>query len=172
MKISNAILFQLNWFACVIGGTFWGTITITMLVVAVVVAAMISPCATRAALRADFVVILIMGTVGWIIESVWIKFGLLDYGITSVPIWIALLWVGVGLTINHSLSFLGSRPVMGAIFAGLAAPASYLAGEHFGAVRVLMNFGLVPISLCWGLLFYLVFKYAYFDPKEIYESFD
>ena len=70
-------------------------------------------------------------SIGFCLDTLWIRVGVLDYAGASVaPVWIVLLWVGVGLSVNHSLAPFGARPWVGGLLAGLTAPVSYLGGER------------------------------------------
>jgi hypothetical protein len=109
----------------------------------------------------DLVLASVAAVVGFLLETVWIRAGVLDYaGAVVAPAWIVLLWVGVGLTVNHSLAFLQRRPWLGGAMAGATAPLSYLAGERFGAVVVPDPWLLAAVSAAWFLLFALGFALA------------
>jgi hypothetical protein len=155
-NLVNAVLFQAAWFACVIGGardvSLWG-------MVAVVGLAGYSLHARTAG--RDLVLASVAAVVGFLLETVWIRSGVLVYGGALVaPVWIVLLWVGVGLTINHSLSMFKPRPWLGGLLAGTSAPLSYLAGERFGAVSIPDPWLLAVVSAIWFLLFSLAFTLA------------
>jgi hypothetical protein len=95
--------------------------------------------------------------------------GVLDYcqaaialplGITLAPSWIIMLWLAVGLSIRHSLYFLVTRPLFGALLVGCGSPLSYLTGERFGAVVIPSLEGMVVLAAVWIALFYVVFSRA------------
>ncbi|MEM1435175.1 MAG: DUF2878 family protein, partial [Pseudomonadota bacterium] len=69
------------------------------------------------------------------------------------PLWIALLWFGVALSVNHSLSLLRDYPLAGALGVGLFAPFSYLGGAKLGAVTIPAIEPLVLVGMAWALLF-------------------
>ncbi len=86
---------------------------------------------------------------------------MLNYaGAAVAPVWIVLLWVAVGLTLNHCLSMFKERPWLGGLLAGLGAPLSYLGGERLGAVSIDEHWQLLWISPVWLLLFALAFTLA------------
>lgn len=153
MKWINAIVFQLTWFACVLGGTAWGSVALAALGFNAYAAS-----DGREPLRTDLKLALILGGFGWLLDTAWVQLGLLDYGTATAPVWILLLWLAVALTLNHSLRFLQGRPVLGGVLAGCAAPGSYLTGESLGAVTVPHNLGLLAIGVAWACVFYVLFS--------------
>ena len=110
--------------------------------------------------------------VGFILDSGWSTTGVLDYGanatpvtlfgvaLSLAPIWITLLWAGVGLTLMHSLSIFLPRPWLGAIMAGGASIPSYLAGQRLGAVTVPQPLELGFIVAAWLITFFVMFNWA------------
>ena len=99
--------------------------------------------------------------VGLIIDNLWVNFGILSYPEnTFAPYWIALLWVGLGLTVNHSMAIFRDHTLLGSLVVGIFAPVTYLAGQRFGAV-VVEDIWLTPlISLAWFAVFYGMAKFA------------
>lgn len=159
--VLNALLFQATWFATLIGGAegqwHWGAIALVGLLVF---------SAWRNSLRRDLGLLAILAVLGFCLDSVWAATGVLDYGdqanrlgsILLAPIWITLLWMGVGLTTRHSLKFLADRPRLGAVLAGGAAVPSYLGGQRLGAVVIPDPYALGFIVVAWAAVFFLIFK--------------
>lgn len=153
--IVNAVLFQIVWFACVVGGGsygwFWPGVLATL---ALVLSVRHSDTA-----RHDVLLAIVLTPAGWLMDTLWIQLGVLDFfGASVAPFWIVLLWLGLALTVHHSLVFFRERPLVGAVAVMLTAPVSYLAGERLGAVIVPHPLSLGYISLTWGLFFYAVFR--------------
>ncbi len=148
--IGNALLFQVTWFAAVV----WGTPAALAAMVAVVV-----QIAPRRMLRADATLGAILAAVGLGLDTAWIHFGVLDYrGAAVAPLWIVLLWVAVGMSLNHSLAFLLRMPRFGALLVGPAGAVSYLAGAQFGAVVIPDPAQLVFVVLTWTALFAVLLR--------------
>ncbi|MFU8813721.1 MAG: DUF2878 domain-containing protein [Pseudomonadales bacterium] len=152
-NLINGVLFQAAWFACVLGGAqgsnLWGAAAVASLIVFALLGR------TR---DHDLVLGCVAACIGFVIDTVWIRTGILDYaGAGIAPLWIVMLWVGVGLSINHSLSMFKARPWLGGLLAGASAPLSYLAGERFGAVTIADPWHLALVSLVWAPLFAAVF---------------
>jgi len=152
-NLVNAGLFQITWFACVLGGaagtSWWG---------AGALASLLAFSAAQPHLKSDLRAALGLGVVGLGVETLWIWLGVLDYGAVAVaPPWIVMLWMGVGLTLNHSLALFAQRPWLGGLLAGAGAPLSYLGGERLGGVVVPDPWMLALIASAWFVLFTVVF---------------
>ncbi len=148
-KILNAIFFQVTWFACVLGGTWWGLLGLSML---------LGFIAFQPNWRNDLMLLGGAVTVGAVLDTLWIQLGILDFGTLLAPLWILLMWMGLALTVNYSLSFLKHKPMLASIMAAVSAPLCYFAGERLGAVDIINPNGIVLISLFWAGLFYVTFK--------------
>lgn len=146
--LGNALLFQVTWFAAVL----WGTPAALVALIAVVV-----QIAPRRMLRADATLGAILAAIGLGLDTAWIHFGVLDYrGAAVAPLWIVMLWVAVGVSLNHSLGFLVRKPWLGALLVGPAGAVSYLAGAQFGAVIVPDPVLLSYVGIAWSALFALL----------------
>lgn len=161
--VLNALLFQLTWLGCVIGGArgewFWGAIGVF---------ALLAFSYKQAALKRDLPFVLVLVVVGFCFDSLWATTGIIDFGeqaqpfaeVTLAPGWITLLWAGVALTVTHSLGFFVARPRLGALMAGCAAFTAYLGGERLGAVVIPEVLALGWVSCLWGITFFLTFSWA------------
>jgi hypothetical protein len=118
-------------------------------------------------IAADWTYAVVLGLFGLVLDSAWMHFGVLDYassaslsiaGITLAPLWIVLLWVAVGLSLNHGLIFFVGRPLIGGLLVGASAPFSYMAGERFGAVVIPSYENLVVLGLVWFVVYYGLFS--------------
>jgi hypothetical protein len=155
-NIFNGVLFQLTWFACVLGGAadtaVWGVAALVLL---------LGHSGFAGTMSRDLILASAAAAVGFVVETFWIQAGVLNYGGAMVaPVWIVMLWGAVGLSLNHCLSMFKPRPWLGGLLAGLGAPLSYLSGERLGAVGIGDPLQLVWISVVWLLLFALAFKVA------------
>jgi hypothetical protein len=109
-------------------------------------------------LRADLCLALLLALLGFGLDSLWIRAGVLDFhGAGLAPVWIVMMWAGAALTVNHSLSFFLDRPLLGAVLAAGSAPLCYLGGARLGGVIVSNEAGLALISLAWLVAFGAVF---------------
>lgn len=152
-QLQNAALFQVTWFACVIGGAagtaVWGALALAALAAATL---------RRGTLGADLILAGAAAAVGFLLDTLWIRLGILDFaGDRVAPLWIVLMWAAVALTVHHSLSVLKARPWLGGALAGATAPLCYLGGERLGAVSVVVPVQLAVVAAVWMLLFVLTF---------------
>lgn len=152
-NLLNALLFQGAWFACVLGGasgtSVWGAGAVAGL-------AVFAACRDR--FRSDLAYAFAAALIGLGLDTLWIRTDVLDYaGATIAPAWIVLLWMGVGLTLNHSLAAFCTRPWLGGGLAGASAPLSYLGGERLDAVTVVDPWNLGFVALAWFVLFTAAF---------------
>jgi hypothetical protein len=161
-KFWNFILFQLGWFACIIGAAnnqvLWPVIG-SLLYLAIHIWRSEQP---------NLELKLILKTVlfGVSADSLIANLGFLHFqdawpSSFLSPFWLWTLWALVASTINGSLSWLRDRPVLGVVLGAIAGPLSYEAGIRMGAGSWGANGqlgGLVLLAIVWGaaipLLFY------------------
>ncbi|MGA1371034.1 MAG: DUF2878 domain-containing protein [Pseudomonadales bacterium] len=151
--LANGVLFQLAWFGSVLGGAnrsnLWGLPALALLA---------AQSLRGAHARKDAAWVGAALVTGFLLDTLWIHLGVLDYaGASLAPFWILTLWCALGLTMNHSMIAFAQRPLLGGLLAGVSAPFSYLGGERLGAVVVADPFQLAWVSLTWGALFWLAF---------------
>ena len=151
-NLINAGLLQVTWFAAVLGaadGIVWWAYAALGLLAAHVL--------SMGRWRRELIVAGTCVLMGGLLDTLWIHLGILDFGTPVAPGWIVVLWAGVGLSINHSLSWFLERPLLGGVFAACAAPLSYSTGAGFGAAVILEPMGLAAISATWSVLFWALF---------------
>lgn len=148
-NVVQAVLFQANWFACVLGGALWGAAGICLL-------AWFSARVGR--LSVDLCAAGVAALVGLCLDTLWIHLGVLDFaGAPVAPLWIVFLWMGVGMSLNHSLSFFKAHPLLGGLLGAMSAPLCYLAGERLGAVVVADAALLGLVAAVWFGVFWAAF---------------
>lgn len=148
-QVANALGFQCVWFATVAGagsGRPWAG----PLAVAVFAALTL---ATSNARRSDLGLLAIALPFGFVLDSIWVRLGLLEFAHAWpaedwAPMWILSLWAGFALTINHSLSAVCQRPALAVTLGAIGGPLAYFAAERgFGAVALT-----APTSVVIGLI--------------------
>lgn len=153
MKHANLInmgLFQITWFACVAGGSLWGLGALCL---------MLGLSWKTNSLVADLTLGAGTAITGFLADTLWIYAGVLDYfGAVVAPLWSVILWMGIGLSLNHGLAFFKMRPVVGGLLAAGAAPVCYLSGQALGAVIVPDSPLLASVAVTWFVLFWLAFR--------------
>lgn len=146
----NAVLFQITWFACVMGsakGLLWPAL-------AACAALAVYQLQNKRRHSSDVKLVLISIILGLIVDTIWVQSGFLLFTHQwpfsfLAPAWIIVLWVGFALTINHSMAWLDSNPYLPALLGFIGGPMSYLAGLKIGAVEYHQSTLLV--SACLGM---------------------
>lgn len=149
----NAGLFQIVWFACVLGGAkglLWPAI-----VSFAVLAIWQLPAKRRHS--SDLKLLVAAIVLGLIFDSLWVQLGFLNYVEQRplsmlAPAWIIILWMGFALTINHSLTWMNSHPLLPLFLGAVCGPTSYLAGMKLGAVEYQADMVLISacLAVSWG----------------------
>lgn len=163
-RFANFAAFQATWFAAVIGAgrghAGWGVAA-----VALFAALQLRMQRTR---RADLRLLAVAGMAGFALDSALVATGLLRYAAPwplagLAPAWIVALWMGLALTLNHSLRWLRSRPWLAGALGALAAPLSYL-----GAARGWQAVAFAPpvagtlaiVAACWAVMLWALVSLA------------
>lgn len=152
--IVNAVFLQLLWFAAILGAagewmlpalTGFGLYTCWHLL-----------CSDRR--QQDVALAAIAVVIGFTLDSFWVQLHWLSFNFSlsptgMAPLWILMLWAGLGLTVNHSMRWLQSRLVLAGILAAVSAPCSYFAASRLGAVVILEPAMLfTALSFSWALV--------------------
>ena len=151
-RFANAVLFQMGWFACVMGGdSLWLLLPLAALVIHLL---WISRSMAEVRLVA---VVCLLGTA---VDSLLLNAGVFAFKQPGllIPFWLILLWALLATTLNHCLAWT-AKPWWRAVLLGaIGGPLSYYAGQRLGAVQ--FPLGLWPtlagLSLLWAGLFPLL----------------
>lgn len=135
--VLNYVLYQLGWFACVLGAAWghpWLGSALGVLPITVHVAlsrrrtdALALACATAA--------------IGGVVDAVQIALGTLRFDVGTVvaglpPLWLVLVWAQFAMTFHFGLAWLKRHPLRAAVFGALGGPLSFLAGARLGVVTL------------------------------------
>jgi hypothetical protein len=162
--VANFVLFQLAWFAAILGGAsgYGGIAALPAVVVALLHLGL-----HRSRWRGEGLLILGATLVGFLIETGFIGFGALHYAGQAIdallaPVWILALWLAFGTLPNGSLNWLKGRMVLQIILGAVLGPLSYLGGVRLGAATLGMPewLSLAVIALGWGLAMPILFRLA------------
>ena len=135
----NLMLFQLLWFAAVLGreSLLW--------LLALLLVAHVLLCSDR---KAELKIMLLCGGLGSAVDTALTLAGVFVFtpepSLLPIPFWLIALWLGFAATLRHSLSYLLQRPAIAVAAAALTAPLSYFAAMRLGAVE--FGFGM-PLTL-------------------------
>ncbi|WP_122448552.1 DUF2878 domain-containing protein [Pseudomonas viridiflava] len=151
-SLANALLFQIGWFACVLGGnSYWLLIAVGVLVVHF---AWVSSWATEGKL------IVSVTLVGVVLDSLLMVLGVFDFetGDYLLPLWLALLWAVMGTTLNHCLAWTAKPIWRAAVLGAIGGPMSYYAGSQLAQVHLPLGFwpSMVLLGLVWAGVFPLL----------------
>ena len=153
--ITNLLLFQLGWFACVLGGAYDQVLIGSMVAIAVIAYHIYRATDTVQELRL-LTLALIIGLAN---ESIVTSQGLARYSHGQVsdliaPLWIILMWPLFATTLNLSMRWLkGLAPLLIALIGALFAPLAYYSGNRLGAVEydnLILSMGIIAIA--WAVL--------------------
>ena len=121
--ISNIILFQIGWFACVLGaanGLAWQGTLLAMLIIATHIWLSGNP-------SKEFVLLLIAILIGTIWDSVLVWAELIQYQTGMLhsdlaPYWIIALWGLFATTLNVSLRWMRGKWIIAALAGAVSGP--------------------------------------------------
>lgn len=152
--VINFVLFQISWFACVLGAAReqpW-------LGVAVVLACVAWHLAKAKNARNELILLLIALLIGGLFDQMMQSTGLISYkahgwSTDLVPAWILALWLAFTTTLNVSLRWMHGRWLVAILFGLIGGPLAYLGAVKLGAAT-LNNppASYIVLALGWGTL--------------------
>ena len=151
--ILNVVLFQLGWFACVLGAAS-GYAREGAIAAALLVALHIARAARpkREAMLAGAAAVLGFLFESALLQAGWVRFeaGVLLEG--AAPYWMVALWALFATTLNESMRMLQTRPWIAAAFGAVGGPLAYYAGARMGALDLVQPAAmLTALALGWAL---------------------
>lgn len=153
-QLVNYTLYQIGWFACVLGGAShrpW-----TGFLIAVVLLGAHLTLSPERSLEVRLVVL--ATAVGAVVEVGQIAAG--SYRFTSgtvmdalPPPWLLAMWAQFATTFRYSLRPVITRPTRAVLLGAAGGPLAFLAGERLGAVTLLppLTYGLLRLSVSWAI---------------------
>lgn len=162
LKVANYVLFQLGWFACVLGAAH-GMPLAGPAVVAAVVAIHLSlarrPGVEAALLAACAIIGGLFDTL--LLATGWVAYDNGQWIPGAAPYWIFAMWVLFAATLNLSLGWLKGRPLLAGALGAAGAPLSYVAGAELGAITLVQPLGaLAMLAGGWAVLMPLLARLA------------
>lgn len=153
-KLMNFVLFQIGWFACVLGaagGAPWLGTGVALAIVAGHVFRAGQP-------HKELVLLAIAAFVGLLFDSAmiglgWTRFpnGVLIAG--TAPHWMVALWVLFASTLNVSLGWLKRFPRLSVLFGAVGGPLAYASGAKLGALSLpAPTSAFIALAIGWGLI--------------------
>ncbi|WP_122611799.1 DUF2878 domain-containing protein [Pseudomonas viridiflava] len=151
-QIANAVLFQLGWLACVLGGnSLWLLLALAALVIHL---RWISSWAAEGRL------ILCVVIVGTAVDSVLRYLDVFRFADASplIPLWLMLLWALLATTLRHCLAWSARPWWLASALGAVGGALSYYGGGRLAGVQ--FPYGeaatLIVIGLLWAGLFPLL----------------
>ncbi|TFB42709.1 DUF2878 domain-containing protein [Pseudomonas sp. F01002] len=158
-RLANAALFQIGWFACVIGGSgLWLLVALAVLVIHLL---WISRGADEGRLILS---VLLLGTT---VDSSLRWLGVFDFNDVAplIPPWLMLLWALLATTLRHCLQWTANPWWLGSLLGAVGGPLSYYAGGQLAGVQ--FPFGQSPTLIGIGLLWALLFPTLHFMSQRL-----
>jgi hypothetical protein len=161
--IINFVVFQIAWFACVLGaahGMPWQAFLF------VLIAVFSQLMLNNINLKNEILLIALIAIIGAIFDQMIINHQLILYqshgwNNAIVPIWIIGLWIAFASTINLSLRWLRDYPLVAILFGAIGGPLAYLGAEKLGAVTLSITpDSIIALAVGWGLLMPIILKIA------------
>jgi Protein of unknown function (DUF2878) len=152
--IINFVLFQIGWFACVIGAAKqlpWLGVVMVMPIVA-------WHLNQSKHAKPELFLLLVSIAVGSLFDQLLQDSSLVTYqshGWTNmlVPVWILALWAAFTTTLNVSLRWMRNRWLIAISFGLIGGPLAYVAAEKLGAVTLdIAPLSYVALGVGWGIL--------------------
>ena len=149
LKTINAVLFNVAWLFCVLGGNQVALATAATLLVIHLL--FIAPA------WSEVLLLMMLAALGIAIDTLWFVSGVLVNadGSEMVPVWLCALWICFSTTCAHCFTFLHERLLLAAVLGGVFGTSSYWVGVSLSEVSL----GVSPfVALCalaavWALLF-------------------
>jgi hypothetical protein len=168
--IINFVLFQLAWFACVLGAAQqmpWIGVIVT---VAIVVWHL---CQAKSA-KPEVILLCFALIIGAAFDQVMHSTQLLTYQAhgwsdSLVPAWILALWAGFVTALNVSLRWMRGKWLVMILFGAIGGPLAYMSAEKLGAVTLnSMPASYIALGVGWAILTpILVFLAQKFDGFKV-----
>lgn len=168
-KLISFVLFQIAWFAAVIGGAHDLDFAVSSPALALFAFHILNNHRRWFDATARITSIFIMGIV---IEIILLKSGVISYrGLTAStsfpPLWILALWLAFATLPDGALSWLEGRTILQIVFGAVGGPLSYLAGEKLGAATLHGNFvyAMAVLAFAWAVATPLCFRFVKISAK-------
>ncbi|MES2547851.1 MAG: DUF2878 domain-containing protein [Pseudomonadota bacterium] len=156
----NFVLFQIGWFACVLGAAR----QMPLLGVATVIAIVIWHLMQARQAKKEVQLLLIALVIGGVFDQIMLNHQLITYQAHGwadylVPVWILALWAEFVTVLNVSLSWMRGRRLIAVLFGAIGGPLAYMGAEKLGAVTLNhLPVSYIALSLGWAILTPLLLK--------------
>jgi hypothetical protein len=163
--IINFVLFQVGWFACVLGAARqlpWLGVGVVMAVVAWHLWQARQP-------KSECILLLIALLIGGLFDQMLLSLNLVSYQAHGwyilnnpsalVPAWILALWAVFVTTLNVSLRWMRGRWLVAILFGAIGGPLAYMGAVKLGAATLnALPASYIALSIGWAILTPLLLK--------------
>jgi len=144
-KIINIALYQTIWFSCVLGGNLGSIAGLGLIGLHL---------ALSLRRREDLRMIVILLSVGCLLDGSLQLLGILGFATPGLPIpfWLAVIWMGLALLVNHSLDWMKGKYLLCAVLSAVGGPLAYAGGAALGKADFPRGdvLGLVVLGFVWA----------------------
>ena len=150
----NLMMFQIGWFACVLGGAHgqpWAGTAVAMAIVSLHLLRAANPVP-------EIKLVLLAALIGGAWDSALVALGWITYPSGTLiagaaPHWIVAMWMLFATTLNVSLRWLKHRGLPVILLGAVFGPFAYYAGELLGALRFTdWQTAIAAQGIGWGML--------------------
>jgi hypothetical protein len=158
--VVNFVLFQIGWFACVLGAAK----QMPWLGFATVIAIFFWHLSQAKQAKQELQLLLITLIIGGTFDQIMLNHQLVSYQAhgwtnTIVPVWILALWAEFVTVLNVSLRWMKGRWLISIVFGAIGGPLAYMGAEKLGAVTLNhLPVSYIVLSLGWAILTPLLLK--------------
>jgi hypothetical protein len=153
MRVLNFLLFQIAWFACVVGAAR----DMPWLGVAVTMAILYWHFHKTGLTKPECMLMVAAFVIGACFDQLMLSMHLVEYqqhgwSVSLVPVWILALWLAFATTLNVSLAWMQRRYFVSLLFGAIGGPLAYLGAERIGAVFLRDYPSYIALSLGWAVI--------------------
>ena len=158
--IINFILFQIGWFACVVGAAE----QMPWLGVIVVLAIVIWHLSQANQPKLEVYLLILTLIIGAIYDQTMLQSDLLTYKAhgwsnSLTPVWILALWAEFATILNVSLRWMRGHWLIAILFGAIGGPLAYVGAARLGAVSLdVIPLSYVALSVGWAIITTLLLK--------------
>jgi hypothetical protein len=152
--VINFVLFQIGWFACVLGAAK----QLPWLGVGIVLAIMAWHLLQARQPKYEIILLLIALLIGGLFDQMLLSLNLVSYQAhgwqdSLVPAWILALWAVFVTALNVSLRWMRGRWLIAVLFGAIGGPMAYIGAARLGAVYLdNLPLSYVALSVGWAIL--------------------
>lgn len=146
--LGNALLFQLGWFACVLGARHPALLAVAVACLVTHLSCLAKPGEVR--------LIVAVSLCGWLTDSLLLALGVFEFGGHRwlPPFWLLLLWPVFACTLRHSLHWTANPWWRASLLGAVGGPLSYWGGVQLAGARLPLGIwpSLLVLAAVWALL--------------------